>query len=580
MRILLLALGLALTLPAAHAQTPVWTDAVQPTDSRPTDGTGALGRGITVDAAGNQYVTGVLNNSGGSGAPAVRVFGSTTFAGGSGLASGFIAKLSPTQQWQWALRATSDGEGATFQESAVSPAGDTYGVGLVFGDANMTTGGTTLTVGTYTYTTTKYFASFITRLNASGQPQWLAGVSGAQIYSSGWDATAGNLVVAGTYSGTVTVGATTLPTAPSTGGLFVARLNAAGQWVSAVGVPNTGTASTSRFVVSKVAVGPQGQAAIAFRIRNGSITLGSTTINSISTTQAISVVAQLNAANQWTWATQTPAAGSGSVAYVPSGLQYDRAGNIWLAAEAPSTDAIQLGSATVTDASFTARLSSAGQWSALGTIGRPSSISNPYVAALAVDGQGNPVILGSLPGTGTFTFGSRSVTNTASNSNFVARYNPTTTAWDYAQLTPAAGGDGYSFEAAAIDGAGTLTATGMLRGSATFGFTTLTNAAANGNNVFVARLSGAGLITAVRQAVGLAPLTVYPNPAGAGAATLRLPVAATAARPLLLRDALGRVVRQATIQAGQQEIPLPTAGLRPGMYVAETSLHRAQIVIE
>ncbi|MCI1186823.1 T9SS type A sorting domain-containing protein [Hymenobacter sp. DH14] len=574
-----MSLALALTLPVAHAQTPAWTGAVQPTNPTPTDDTGALGRGLTVDAAGNQYVAGVLQNGAGSGGRATRVFGTTTLTGGNGYGSGFVAKLSPTQQWQWALKATSSGEGATFQETAVSPAGDTYAMGYVSDDASiLPNGGSVLTVGSSTYTTTKDFASFITRLNASGQPQWLAGVSGAQIFGLGWDATAGNLVVAGVYVGTVTFGSTTLPAAPSTG-LFVARLSATGQWVSAVGATTNGTASSSRFVVSQATVGPQGQAAIAFRIRNGAVTLGSTTITSTSATQATNVVAQLSAANQWAWAAQTSAPGTSSVAYATHDLRYDRAGNLLLTAESIG-NGLQLGTTTVNADEFVARLSPTGQWGAVGTIGHGTA-STSYTDALAVDGQGNAVLLGSFPAAATYTFGTRSLVSPATGSKFVARFNPTTTSWDYAQLAPASSGDGYGFEAAAVDGTGNLLATGNLRGGVTFGSTVLTNPTTFGTNAFVARLSNAGLPTAVRQPAGATPLALYPNPITAGtSATLRLAAPAATARPVVLRDALGRAVAHATIAAGSQEGTVATQNLAPGLYMLEAGTSRAQLIIE
>ncbi|TGE23644.1 hypothetical protein E5K00_00055 [Hymenobacter aquaticus] len=571
-----------LGLSTAQAQAPAWTGAVQPTNPTPTNDTGAVGRGLAIDASGNQYLAGVLQNGAGSGVTATRVFGSTTLTSGGGYSSGFVAKLSPAQQWLWALKATSNGESVYFEQAAVSPAGDTYAVGLASDDPLMKpNGGTVVTVGSFTYTTTKDFASFVTRLNASGQPQWLAGVSGTQVLGVGWDAAAGNLVVAGEYVGTVTLGNTTLPAAPI-GGMFVARLSAAGQWLSAVGVTITGTTSASRFVISRAAVSPQGQVALAFRFRNGSVALGSNVLTSTSTTQSKNVVAQLNANNQWAWATETTGPGTTSVAYASNGLQYDRAGNVWLAGEGFGTG-IQLGSTTVNQDEFVARLSPTGQWGAVGTIGHSGSTNASNTEALGIDGQGNAVMVGNLPSAITYTFGTRSLANPTAGRKFTARFNPTTLSWDYAQLAPApTSTDGsYTFYAVALDAAGTLVATGDLRGNITFGSTTLSNPGANGSNAFVARLANAGLPLGVRQAAGVAPLAVYPNPAAAGASvTLRLPVPAPTAQPLVLRDALGRVARQVSIPAGRQEVLVPTAGLTPGLYLLEAGLSRTQLVVE
>ena len=583
-----LGLALALAAPAARAQTPAWTGAVQATNPAPTNDTGASGNGLAVDAAGSQYVAGSLKNGAGSGAPATRVFGSTSLTGGSGFGSGFVAKLSATQQWQWALRATGNGEEVAFEHVAVSPAGDTYAAGYVAADDLISpNGGTLLTVGSFTYTTTRPQAAFVTRLNASGQPQWLAGVSGVYILATGWDAAAGNLVVVGVYERSPVFGATTLPAPAGTNteGLFVARLNAAGQWVSAVGVTSTGAASSSRLAVSSGAVGPQGQAAVAFRVRNGSVTLGSTVINSTSATVARNVVAQLNAANQWTWATEpTVAPATASVAYITNGLRYDRTGNLWLAGEGNVTG-LQLGSTPVNEQEFFARLSPTGQWGAVGIIGHAGSTLATNTEALAVDATGNAVVIAELPEAITYTFGTRTLANPTAGRKVVARFNPTALVWDYAQLAPAPSNTGggladYDFQAAAFDAAGTLHATGSLGGNITFGNTTLANPSASGTNVFVARLGNAGALQ-VRPVAGAAPLALWPNPVAAGAAaTLRLPAPAATARPAVLRDALGRAVAQATVPAGRQEVALPTAGLAPGLYLLEAGGSRAQVVVE
>ncbi|WP_167852092.1 T9SS type A sorting domain-containing protein [Hymenobacter elongatus] len=574
-------MALTLATSAAHAQTPAWTGAIQPTNPTPTNYTGAEGYGIAVDAGGNQYVTGIMQNDGSSGAPAIRIFGSTSLTSGGGYASGFVGKLSSTQQWLWALKATGNGEEVSFERVAVSPAGDTYASGLVSDDPLLSpNGGKVLTVGTYTYTTTKNEASFITRLNANGQPQWLAGVSGARITSSGWDATAGNLVVAGEYTGAVTFGSTTLPAAVD--GFFVARLSAAGQWVSAVGATSTSTASSARFSVNETAVGLQGQVAIAFRIRNTSVTLGSTTVTSTSTTISKCIVAQISAANQVSWTAQTEGTTTTTVPYSVNGLHYDRAGNLWLAAESFGTG-MQLGSSTVNEDEFVARLSPTGQWGAVGTIGHSGSTNGASnTDVLAVDAQGNAVILGNLPNAITYTFGTRTLASPTPSRKFVARFNPTVLNWDYAQLAPDVSTNGsYDFRSSALDATGNLFTTGRLAGTVAFGATTLAYPSTSGSNVFVARLSNAGLPLAVRQTAGVAPLAVYPNPTATGtAATLRLPTATLAAQPLVLRDALGRVARQLSIPAGRQEISVPTAGLAPGLYLLEAGLSRTQLVVE
>ena len=571
-------LALALTAPAAHAQTPAWTGAVQPTNPTPTNDTGALGMGLFVDATGNQYLTGVLQNGGGSGAPATRVFGSTSLSGGTGLASGFVAKLSPSQQWLWAVKATSNGEGVAFRKSTVSPAGDTYASGGVQDDASISpNGGTTVTVGSFTYLTTSATATFVTRLDASGQPQWLAGASGGIIMAQGWDATAGNLVVVGAYGGTIRFGSTTLTAAPY-GGIFVARLDASGQWISALNVVPTVTTGTSQLQLYSCAVGPQGQVGVNFRLRGGQVTLGANAVSSSGSTDRKLVVAQLSAAGAWQWATVT----ASDNAYYSNSMQYDRNGNLWLLADAASAP-VQFGTTTISNGEeFVGRLSAAtGQWGPVGVIGLANGSGPGQATSLAVDVQGNALIAGHLQGAK--TFGTTTLTPVASNGGndqFVARYGAAGQ-WQFAQLSPTATtNSSYNFQAIELDAAGSLFATGQLRGNATFGTNTLNNPSTSGGNVFVAKLSNAGVLS-VRQSAGVAPLAVFPNPAkGSTGATLRLPVASASAQPVTLRDALGRVAARATVPAGQLELALPTAGLAPGLYVVEAGLSRAQVVVE
>jgi hypothetical protein len=574
----LLGLTLILATPLAQAQAPAWTTAAQPTNPTPTDDTGALGRYLALDATGNQYLTGVLQNGGGSGAPAVRGFGSTTLSGGTGLASGFVAKLSPTQQWLWAVRATCNGEGVAFRTSTVSPAGDTYASGAVQDDASVSpNGGTTVTVGSFTYLTTSATATFVTRLNANGQPQWLAGASGGIIMAQGWDAAAGNLVVAGTYGGTIRFGATTLTAAPA-GGVFVARLDAAGQWVSALSLTPTGTTATSQLQVYSCAVGPQGQVGVNFRLRGGQVTLGSTTVTSSGSTDRKLVVAQLSAAGAWQWATVTTA----DNAYYSNNMQYDRNGNVWLLADAGSTP-VQFGTTTVSNGEeFLGRLSAAtGQWGPVGIIGLANGSGPGYTSSLAVDAQGNALVAGSLQGAKTFGPITLSpASSSGGNDCFVARYSAGGQ-WQFAALTPAAtSNSSYTIQAIALDAAGSLFATGQLRGTATFGSSTLSNPSAFGGNVFVAKLSNAGVL-AVRQVAGAAPLALYPNPASPAApATLRLSAPTATALPVVLRDVMGRIVATASVLAGHQEVTMPTQRLSPGLYLIEAGAIRAELVVE
>lgn len=597
MRLLLPCLALAaaaLALPAT-AQTPAWTGGAQSVNPTPTNNTDAEGAAIAADAAGNAYVAGVLgNDNGGTLTRASRTFGPTTLTAQGTFVSGVLAKLSPAQQWLWAVGANSTGEGASFEYVALSAAGDVYAAGdAEENDLLFPNGGPVVSVGSFTYTTVAAESVFLTRLNAAtGQPQWLVGLPRTDIRRMQWDAVAGNLVVVGEYYDGLTIGSTVLPAAPQ-GGFFVARLSAAGQWLSALGVTLTGTSNSTDLDFSAAAVGPQGQVAVNFSFRSGTLTLGSTVVTSTGTNTADEkiVMAQLSPAGQWQWVTQ-PTRGL----YSPHDLEYDRTGGgLWLLGGAGTNPSLQFGPDIVPNGyEFLARISSTGSFQNVYPIAstNPNSTnSTSETYSLTVDGQNHAIVVGRLgPGsTTTFSGADRVLTLMAGNAvrTYVARRSPNFTGdWTYAQLAPlpvalAGSTDAgrYYIEDAALDGAGNLLGVGDLLGSLTLGATTLTSS--RGGDLLVARLSSAGTPVAVRQPAGAPRLALFPNPVAAGrAATLRLPAPTKAALPVRLRDALGRTVRAATLPAGQQQLNLPTAGLAPGLYQLEAGLSRAQIVIE
>ncbi|MFD2785643.1 T9SS type A sorting domain-containing protein [Hymenobacter rubripertinctus] len=439
-----------------------------------------------------------------------------------------------------------------------------------------------LTVGTLTQAVAASEAFYVTRLNASGQAQMIAlglkpgagSDSFIQLTGIAWDAATGTLVVTGYYNGqSAALGTTALANAP-TGGLFVAHLTPAGQWQNVVSVATTGTSSTEFGIVS-AGVGPQGQVAAVLYLDQGAVTLGSTTLTAASGTPPKIVVAQLSPAGQWQWVAQSASSTLGyyNVRYAPDG-------SLWTLGTGDAGS--QLGTTTLpanTEA-FVARLSAAGQWGTVGVIGRKDPNSLGETRELAVDAAGNAVIVGLLDSDDTFSFGSQTLTS-SSRRNFAARFNATGQ-WQYALLNPVGtnSGQGSYLSEVALDGAGNLLAVGGLnnRNSVTFGSTVLTGS--EGGDAIVGRLTSAGVVTAQRRPAGMTPLALYPNPSSAGAAvTLRLPAAATAAQPIILRDALGRTVRESTLAAGHQQISLSTAGLAPGLYQVQAGLSRAQLVV-
>ncbi|PJJ52866.1 T9SS type A sorting domain-containing protein [Hymenobacter chitinivorans] len=583
--LLTLGLTLGLAVSSAYAQTPSWQGGAQNVNPAPTNDTESQALAISADASGNAYVGGTLTNGRGSGVPGVRSFGSTVLTNaGNGFGTGFIGKLSTSQQWQWAVPVSNNGEGTYITHTAATPAGDVYASGFI-----EELGNTTLKVGSLTQAVTATYGAYFTRLNTSGQPQWIAvaSLSGAtstssvSVVSMNWDATNGNLVVVGEYEGGAMVfGSTTLPSAPK-GGIFVAKLSAAGQWLSAVGVAATG--ASANLNVDAAAAGYQGQVAVSFSLTNGSIALGSLSVTSSSSADEKNTVAQLSSTGQWQWLAQPQGV---TASFELDDLTYDRNGNIWTMGSA-STGA-QLGTSTIPANSeeFVARLTSAGQWGAVGNIVRQTSGPGFAIGSqITADAQGNVLVAGDLEyrtNNDTYAFGSTTLSTAGSTRNFMARFSPAGQ-WQFAQLSPAsptaAASSNYTVEDMTLDGIGNLLTAGRIRrGSVTFDVTTLTGS--QGGDAYVAKLANAGVLT-VRQAANAAPLALYPNPTPSGAAfTLRLSAATTGTQAVVLRDALGRVARQVTLVAGQSSASISTAGLTPGLYLVEAGASRAQVVVE
>lgn len=174
------------------------------------------GLAIAVDATGAAYVTGQYSNT--------AKFGTTTLVT-TDAGSGFIAKLSPTGTWEWAVDLCG-GDRAFGNSLAVDQNNNVY----VRGECEL--GGT---IGSYPLR--QHF--FIAKFTPSGAPLWVANVGGPSMsgYFSdgalGLDA-AGNIYFNGVFDGDITFGATTLRAARYQEDLFVASLTPDGAWRWAV----------------------------------------------------------------------------------------------------------------------------------------------------------------------------------------------------------------------------------------------------------------------------------------------------------------------------------------------------------
>ncbi|UOQ52616.1 T9SS type A sorting domain-containing protein [Hymenobacter cellulosivorans] len=506
------------------------------------------------------------------------MLGSTTLTS-AGNRDVFVARLTSAGAFTQAVRA-----GGPDEDYAIDLALDASGTATVLGgfySATAEFGSTVLTkVGP-----PGGAEVFVAQLGSAGTwTRAIPGGSGGAAFPStlALDA-AGNAVVAGFFYGpSTTFGPTTLANINTTGAnvsaadIFVARLSSAGTWTQAVRGGGNGDDRAEG-----VALAADGTVVVVGSFRGQTMGLGTfSLVNADPSGQTNDVfVGRLGAAGAWTQAVRAGGAADDQARR----LALDAAGNATIVGSFDSP-AISFGSFTLTNANaagttsdiFAARFTPTGTWSQAVRAGGPGA---DRALAVAVSANGQATV-GGLFASPTASFGNLSLSNADANGFsldlFVARLNSEGSAWT--QAVRAGAGSDEAVVDLALTNSGEATIAGLYLSTTTIGSTTLNSTTATDNTGFVARTTGLPL--GVRQAAGTAPLAVYPNPAAAGAATLRLATATSVAQPLVLRDALGRVVRQTTLVAGQQEIQLPTVGLAPGVYLAEAGLSRVQVVVE
>jgi hypothetical protein len=301
----------------------------------------------------------------------------------------------------------------------------------------------------------------------------------------------GNTVVVGSFYGSITLGSTTL-TSAGYSDVFVARVSPGGQWLQAVQAGGAGEDIASSMVLDAA-----GNTVVAGRFGNlvlgASMTFGATMLTSAGNTDAF--VAQLSPAGQWTQAVRAGGTGADQA----NKLVLDAAGNAVVAGS--FTGSAVFGNTTLTadspgsGASFVARLNlSTGAWAPMVP---PTGSTWPSITALTLDAAGNMVVAGGF--NGSFTAGS--VTSAYASPIFVARMNSSGQWTQAVQAVPLpSNAPPSSIVAMTVDAAGTVTITGILIGSVTFGSTTLTSAGIY--DIYVARLNAAGQWTQAVRAGG------------------------------------------------------------------------------
>ena len=518
------------------------------------------------DAQGNVYVCGQFTGT--------ATFGSTTLTSRSSSTDIFVAKLTPTGQWAWAVAAGgSQGDGVA--DIALDNAGSVYLTGGVQYDA---------TFGTIAPVLPALSAQevFVAKLSPAGQWQWVS--TGGGPYSDLSSAiavdAAGNSYIAGSlHSIQATFGSLSLSGINNNGlDVFVAKLNPAGQWQWV----RTTTNQTGRAAISEVCgVVPtaSGDVYVAGGFTSSTLTLGATTLTNAAqpgtNTRDVFVARLGGATGQWQWATRV----GGTAADYAYGLGQDAAGNLYLGGELQSP-AVAFGGTTLGVATssgfagYVAKLSAAGQWQWATQSGQASSTGgNVFGRALAVAADGSSYLAGAFANRP--TFGATTLSSNGGNDVYAAKLSPAGQ-WEWA--VAAGGSSSELVYGIGLDATGNAVLTGAFSSpTINFGSTQLVNMPSTINNMgFVARL--ASVVTALPTAAERVAFAVWPNPAQSSAAVTLPP--RRLATELLVLNALGQPVRRQVVAPGDVRAGLALTGLAPGLYLVQYGPLTRRLLVE
>ncbi|MBP7810045.1 MAG: SBBP repeat-containing protein [Bacteroidia bacterium] len=345
-----------------------------------------LGTSITSDATGNLYATGFYGAS---------CVAGTISLPGSGM---FLVKYSPTGTVAWAKK-VNGGTGSGYG----------YGVGCdISGNVYVTgTYAGTIIVGTTTLTTGNSSTNvFIAKYDALGNVLWVKDFGDNTMTDRPDDLTidnSGNVLVSGTYQGTMTVGTTTMV---SNGfeDVFVVKYDNLGNplWAKSAG-------GTNIEGVTNVGVDLTGNVFVSSEFNSASINFGTTNVantNTVSAGKDVFVVKyNSSGVDQWS----TVLGGSQSSEFGP-GMNVDPSGNVYLTGLWNSST-MAIGATTYTNSFngdlYVVRYNSAGNVTWSGTAGA-NKISQGN--AITTDLSGNMILAGQFV-SATYTLGMTTFTN-------------------------------------------------------------------------------------------------------------------------------------------------------------------------
>ena len=321
----------------------------------------------------------------------------------------------PVSNWPAQVEATGNADGRAV---AALADGSAIITGSFAGEANF---GGKATFGDTELTSSGINDVFVARINADGSWRWAAGSNGAGNTQSLGVSTLGDgsAIVTGFFTQTVNFGDTISLTSDGAADLFVAKIDAGGDWVWATQAGGTGDAVGSAQAVSALSDG----SAIITGLFGETVNFGDT-ISLTSGGAADLFVAKITAGGDWVWATRAggtgDAVGSG-ISVLTDGSGAIVTGRFTGTATFPTTGGgLSLTSAGSSDV-FIAKIDADGDW-VWATQAGGTGLTEGFGISVLTDGS-------AAIATGTFngraTFGDVDLTSAGDNHVFVARVTAT-----------------------------------------------------------------------------------------------------------------------------------------------------------
>lgn len=435
--------------------------------ARQTSGSGNdYGYGVAVDGAGNPALAGTF-------ASPTLTTGSTALTNGSANAFSndiFLVRYDAQGTPQWAQRAGGAGSDRC-NALAATATGDVYLVGFLDA-AGGTAGGTT-------FGTNSGGGALVAAYSPQGVGRWARREDAGSSYSGVATDASNNVLVTGTMSNTLTLGAQTLTSAGGSD-LLLARYSASG---ALLGASREGGTNNETGVA--LCATPANGLVVVGSTESSSLTVGSTSLPSSGGTRDVLVVAY-GATGNVSFARRLSSGGGQDAV---SAVVVDAQGNTYVAGTFANNT--RLGSVSLAAARqevFVAKYSPAG------TVLWARQLSSPLpvqTGGLALDAAGNAYVAGAF--VGTLSTGT-SFLSSAGGSNdtdaFLLKYDPQgTVLW----ARSAGGGSFDAVRDVAVSAAGEVTIAGnSASATASFGGYTVPGVSGSIGTIFLARYDAAG----------------------------------------------------------------------------------------